>query len=263
VADEGHRRSLHPISVLIRVLIAFVVIVPASIVYIALCIVLLPFSRALRIIAGNQYGKILGPLVYRLAGANLVFTNRERVEGSKPAIFVCNHASTIDMWVGMWLCPYRGCGTAKKEIVKIPFFGQAYLLSGHLLLDRGNREKAIRSMAKAAETIHKHGLSVWMWPEGTRSRDGRLKPLKKGVVHLAIATGLPIVPIVFHRAHHIWPGRTWRITPGALKIDVLEPIDTSGWAAETAGEHAVEIWAAFNAQLGDDQKTPAEDAPAA
>ena len=250
------------VSLMLRLLLAFAVIIPASILYIVVCIVLLP-SRVLRIQAGNLYGKLLGPTVFKLVGANLLFSNREGIDRYKPVIFVCNHTSTIDMWVGMWLCPYRGCGAAKKEIVRIPFFGLAYLLSGHLLLDRGNRERAVRSMAAAAETIHKHKLSVWMWPEGTRSTDGRLRPLKKGFVHLAIATKLPVVPVVFHHSHHIWPGRTWKVTAGDLRIDVLEPINTSDWSTETVQEHMVEVWSAFQNRLDPDQRTPEEDVPTA
>ncbi len=232
LSSDPQRRPHGIISLVLRVVLAFLVIVPASIVLMVVSLLLIP-SRRLRIQAGNVYGKVIGPTVFRLAGARPVFSNREGFADASPAIFVSNHSSTIDMWIGMWLCPYRGCGTAKKEIQRIPFFGQAYLLSGHLLLDRGNRERAIKSMAKAAEVIHKHRLSVWMWPEGTRSKDGRLRPLKKGFVHLALATRLPVVPVVFHHADHVWPGRTWKVTPGDIKIDVLEPIDTTNWSADT------------------------------
>ncbi|OIP39051.1 MAG: hypothetical protein AUK47_10750 [Deltaproteobacteria bacterium CG2_30_63_29] len=240
-------------SIVMRFSLAFCVIAPASTLYILVCLLLLPF-RTLRIRAGNLLGKLIGPSVFRLAGSHPVIKHRERVAESTPALFVCNHTSTVDMWVGMWLCPFGGCGTAKKEIVKIPFFGQAYYLSGHLLVDRGNRENAIRSMQSAGDVVRKHKLSLWMWPEGTRSRTGKLRPLKKGFVHLAIATGLPVVPVVFHDADLMWPGGSFRAVSGDLKIDVLEPIDTSNWKAETASEHAMEVWWAFQNSLSDRQK---------
>jgi lysophosphatidate acyltransferase len=184
-----------------------------------------------------------------MAGIRPVIANRERVAAHAPALFVCNHTSTVDMWVGMWLCPIGACGVAKKEIIKVPFLGQAYQLSGHLLVDRANREKAIESMESAGNLIKKHGMSIWMWPEGTRSRDGRLQPFKKGFVHLAIATGLPIIPIVFHDADILWPGRTFRASPGDLQIEVLEPVDTSKWRPETAAEHSLEIWTMLQEKL--------------
>ncbi|MEE2829939.1 MAG: lysophospholipid acyltransferase family protein [Myxococcota bacterium] len=244
------------------VVVFFTAIAPASLLYITICLILLP-SRTLRIRAGNLYGKTLGPMVMWMSGIRPVIQNRERVNASRPALYVCNHASTIDMWVGMWLCPYGGCGVAKKQIVKLPFFGQAYLLSGHLLLDRSNRERAIKSMERVQHVVGKHRLSMWMWPEGTRSATGRLQPLKKGIVHLAVATGLPIVPIVFHDADLRWPGRSMRPSPGDLRIEVLEPIDTSLWQAETAGEHAVELWSVFQASLGERQQARPDEHPTA
>ena len=122
------------------------------------------------------------------------------------------------MFLGMWLCPYGGVGIAKQEITRIPVFGLAYKLSGHLLLDRGNKERAIASMDLLVKVVKKHDLSIWLWPEGTRSRQGELLPFKKGFVHLAIATGLPIVPIVTHNAPRVWPVGTFRFSPGEVQV---------------------------------------------
>jgi len=231
---------------------------PVSILYWAVTLLLLPW-RALRIRTGNMYGKFMGPTVFRLAGVKPVIEHRERIEQSRPAMYVSNHTSTIDMWLGMWICPYAGCGIAKKEIVRVPIFGLAYLLSGHLRVDRGNRERAIESMRKAAAVIAKHKLSMWVWPEGTRSRDGRLHPLKKGFVHMAIATRLPIVPIVFHDANKLWPGGTFQVTPGELRIEVLPEIRTDDWGDDSIDEHVHEVWAAFQGALGSHQQTPLEE----
>ena len=239
------------------------VVAPASVLYIVVCLLLMPW-RSLRIRAGNLYGKIIGRSVLGAVGIKLRVSHRERLRASTPALYVCNHTSTIDMWAGMWLCPFGGCGVAKKEITKLPFFGQAYLLSGHLLLDRGDRQRAIASMEQVQRVVRKHRLSLWMWPEGTRSRDGRLQPLKKGFVHLAISTGLKIVPVVFHDADLMWPGHSLKIIPGEVRIDVLEPLDTSSWRLETADEHAIELWTRFRDALGPRQRgLPAAEAPAA
>jgi 1-acyl-sn-glycerol-3-phosphate acyltransferase len=229
-------------------------VAPISLLYMTACLVLLP-SRNLRIRAGNLYGKTIGHFIFAITQIKPAVVHKARIEASAPALFVCNHTSTIDMWVGAWLCPFGGCGVAKKEIVFIPFFGQAYLLSGHLLVDRGNRKRAITSMARAAKLVKKHRLSLWMWPEGTRSDDGRLQPMKKGFVHLAIATRLPVVPVVFHDADLLWsPHRTFGLTSGDLRIEILDPIDTSNWTTETSSEHAQELWNRFDEALGARQR---------
>ncbi len=250
------RPPLGPLSSALRIYAAFVLVALLSAPYVALCLLLIPWRR-LRILAGNGYGKIIGPILMTFTGIRPVIEGLERIDQSRPALFVCNHTSTIDMWIGMWICPYRSCGVAKKEIIFIPFFGQAYLLSGHLLLDRGNRQKAIASMARAAKVIKQHQLSLWMWPEGTRSPDGRLRPLKKGFVHLALATGLPVVPVVFHDADLHWsPENLYRLHPGKLRIEVLEPIETTGWKSETVSEHAEEVGSKFQEALGPRQQLP-------
>ena len=141
-------------------------------------------------------------------------------------------------------------GIAKQEITKIPVFGLAYKLSGHLLLDRANKERAIASMNALAEIVRKNRLSIWLWPEGTRSRNGELLPFKKGFVHLAIATGLPIVPIVTHNAPQVWPVASFRFSPGDVKVEVLDPIDTSNWSVDQIDSHVAEVRALYSNALG-------------
>lgn len=240
------------LSMTLRAALGFLVIAPLSALYFALCVLLLPW-RSLRIRVGNAYGKTVGRWVLFMVQIRPVVLHRERLHLARPALYVCNHASTADMWAGMWLCPFGGCGVAKKEIVRVPFFGQAYFLSGHLLVDRGNLDKAIASMKEAAEVVRRHHLSLWMWPEGTRSRDGRLQPLKKGFVHLALATGLSVVPVVIHDGDLLWR-RGMRVVPGPLRIEVLEPVDTSGWRMETADRHAQEVWSRLQSALGPRQR---------
>lgn len=82
-------------------------------------------------------------------------------------------------------------------------------------------------------------------PEGTPRQDGRLLPLREGFVHLATATGFPVVPVLFHDAHRNWEKGTFRFQPMDLDVEVLPPIDTSGWREATAHQHAEEVHALF------------------
>ncbi len=242
-----------------RIVACVALVWSAAVVYLSLSLVLMPW-RPLRIRIGNVYGKTVGPSVAWILGVRTRVHNRERLAESRPAIYVTNHTSALDVFIGMWLCPMGGCGIAKKEIARIPFFGWAYRLSGHLLIDRSDREGAIAALEETAEVVRRHHLSIWIWPEGTRSRDGRLRSFRKGFAHLAIATGLPVAPVVVHGAHERLPYQSFRVAPGALEVEVMEPIDTRHWKRETVDEHVEQVHALFRDALRPAQKplSPAE-----
>ena len=236
----AERRKIGLLSFLIRFSIGFVWLGFWSLTCMCLMILALPF-RTLRVRIGNFCGKMIGPVVSWLVGAKIINPDSKKLNSSKPAIFVSNHTSALDVFIGMALCPYGGCGVGKKEILKIPFFGLAYWLAGHLLIDRGNNAKAVASMKKLSDFVKAKGLSIWIWPEGTRSLDGKLIPFKKGFVHLALATGLPVVPVIVHGAHKVWPAKTMQFYPGEVKVEVLDPIKTDDWNRETVDKHVEEV----------------------
>jgi len=219
-----------------------------SVLTLALAILLLPWRTA-RIRLCNLYGHTVGRGIVYLAGATPRVQNRERLDGSMPAIYVANHTSTLDAFLCIWLCPYGGCGVFKKEIVRIPFFGWLAALSGHLLLDRAHHGRAVLALRQTAELVRRHRLGIWIMPEGTRSKDGQLQPFKKGFVHLAIATGLPVVPVVLRGAQRNWRRGTFTFVPTIVDVEVLEPVSTVGWREETAGDHAEAVRALFAGAL--------------
>ncbi len=227
-------------SFLIRFLVGFVWLSFWSLTCMALMLLALPF-RSLRVRIGNFCGKVIGPVVAKIVGAKVINPDAEKLSNSTPAIFVTNHSSALDVFICMALCPYGGCGVGKKEILRIPFFGLAYWLAGHLLIDRGNNAKAIASMKKMSDFVKAKNLSIWIWPEGTRSLDGKLIPFKKGFVHLALATGLPVVPVILHGAHKIWPAKTMQFYPGEVRVEVLDPIKTDNWSKENVDNHVEEV----------------------
>jgi len=237
----------------IRFILGFTFIMVMSTIVIVALLLLLPW-RVKRIYVGNWWGKVVGRTIVFLAGVTPVIRNKERLKGSMPAIFVMNHASTLDAFSGTWMCPYGGCGVYKKEIVKVPFYGQLAYLSGHPLIDRSNTGRAVDMLRTMADFVKANRLGIWIFPEGTRSRDGRLLPFKKGFVHMAIATGYPVVPVVVHGAHKNWEKGHFQFRPMTLYVDVLPPIDTSARKEETAAEHAQAVHDVFGGVLADDQK---------
>lgn len=235
-------------SSVVRVVIGFVLLAFASTLCLVAALLLLPL-RVARIHLCNFYGHTVGRAITFLAGATLRIEHRERLDAAMPAIYVANHTSSLDAFLCIWLCPYGGCGVFKREIVRVPFYGWLAALSGHLLIDRGNTGRAVDALKKTAAYVKKHRLGIWIMPEGTRSREGDLLPFKKGFVHLAIATGLPVVPVVMSGAHKNWEKGSLRFVPTVVDVKVLEPVSTEGWTEDRAGEHAESVRALFAASL--------------
>ena len=245
----AERKKIGPISFALRFTLGFVWLGFWSLLCMCLMVLALPF-RTWRVRLGNFCGKMIGPVVSWLVGAKITNPDSDKLNSSRPAIFVTNHASALDVFIGMALCPYGGCGVGKKEILKIPFFGLAYWLAGHLLIDRGNNAKAVASMKKLSDFVKAKDLSIWIWPEGTRSLDGKLIPFKKGFVHLALATGLPVVPVMVHGAHKVWPAKTMQFYPGEVKVEVLDPIDTKDWNKHNIEAHVKQVKSVMSEALG-------------
>lgn len=214
--------------------------------------VFLPF-RYIRIRIANHVGTIAGWGGMRAVGCPLVINNRESISADRPALYVGNHTSIIDALWSIWISPTGTVGVAKKTVLYYPFWGQIWLLSGHLSVDRGNSASAQKSFNKTAKYVADKGLHVWMWPEGTRSKDGRLLPFKKGLVHMAVRTGLPIVPVVTVGAHRAWEKSTFKLRQTPVTVTFLDPIDTSEWSIDRIDEHVAQVREKFLEVLPEEQ----------
>lgn len=232
----------------LRFLVGTVLFAVLVAVWTVLLIPLLPW-RVARIKACNYFGKVAGSSMMWLSGSPMHIEGREHLDPDRPAIYISNHTSAADLFIGMWLAPVGTVGIAKKQVVWYPLLGQIYLLSGHLRIDRGNSAKARESLRHLADIVRRHHLSIYMWPEGTRSNDGTLLPFKKGIVHLAIQTGLPVVPLVVQGAHQLWEKNTLRIRHAPIRVTVLPAIDTSTWSTDHIDAHLVTLQDAFQTVL--------------
>ncbi len=251
------RPPMEPIVAALRFVAGWILIAVAVSWQILVLLVLLP-SRNLRIRSCNYWGQATAWLMLKLSGCPMTIEGLEHLDPDRPAIYISNHSSVMDAFLAMYLSPVGTCGVVKKEIIWWPFFGQMYFLSGHLRIDRSNREAAIQSMASLAEDVRRFGLSIFMWPEGTRARDGKLLPFKKGAVHMALSTGLPIVPIIVTGAHRAWQKGSIRVRKVPIDIAVLPAIDTSGWSKDDVDQHTYDLWALMKDQLPEDQQPVVE-----
>jgi 1-acyl-sn-glycerol-3-phosphate acyltransferase len=148
------------------------------------------------------------------------------VPRNEARVYVVNHVSWFDVFaLASYLPRYRFI--AKKELFKIPIFGAAARATAGIEIDRRNRKAAFQAYETAARDV-KQGLSVVVYPEGTRGRDYRLRTFKKGPFVLAIAAQVPIVPTVIYGTIAIQPKGSFRIRPGVIDIEFLEPVPTAG-----------------------------------
>ncbi|KAN0082285.1 hypothetical protein V8E54_003583 [Elaphomyces granulatus] len=163
-------------------------------------------------------------------GVKFEIVDGEKYLSTRPAVFLANHQTELDvLMLGPTLPPYCSI-TSKKSLKRVPFLGWFMTLSGTVFIDRGNRETALKAFDGAAHEIRTHRQSVYIFPEGTRSHSDKpvLLPFKKGAFHLAVKAEVDIVPIVTENYSHILSVRAFRFTAGTIKVKILPPISTKG-----------------------------------
>jgi 1-acyl-sn-glycerol-3-phosphate acyltransferase len=166
-------------------------------------------------------------VVLTFSGVKLRVGGNTEIEAARPCVFVSNHTSTIDIWVLLAGLPPPVRMIAKKQLARVPFLGWAMSAGRFIFIDRQNPAAARRSIDEACGRI-RGGSSVVIFPEGTRSRDGRLAPFKKGGFHLAIAAGVPIVPVGIRGAYALMPPGKLTVRSGLVTVEVGQPVATSG-----------------------------------
>lgn len=173
-------------------------------------------------------------LTIRLAGVQLEVCGRGKIPGPRALVFMANHQSNCDPPAVIGLLP-PVLILVKEEFFRVPILGRAMRQRGFIAVDRKQREKSIRSMARAAEAL-RAGRSFLVFPEGTRSADGRLQPFKKGVFIMALKAAVPIVPVSISGSAKIMPKGRARVRPGKVRITFHAPITTAGLSLDDIGE---------------------------
>ncbi len=163
--------------------------------------------------------------IFRTCGIRVVVEGLDHIDPEQPYIFMCNHQSVADIGVLILTLPVSWRFVAKRELLKIPFFGWAVAASRQVVIDRGNRPRAVESLKIAAARI-RGGVNVIIFPEGTRSETGEMRGFKSGGFHLAIESGAPILPVTVSGSQRITPKRSLRVESGTIKIVYGRPIPT-------------------------------------
>ena len=180
----------------------------------------------------NVMSAVWGDLAASLAGIDLRVEGEEHLWSHRPAVFIFNHQSGLDLILLLKLLRRDFTGVAKQEIQGNPVFGPLFSAAGVAFVDRSNTIKAIEALGPALQAL-REGRSLIIAPEGTRSTTPTLGPFKKGAFRLAMQAGVPIVPVVFRNVLDALPKGGVIVRPAVIEAVVLPPVDTSSWTLES------------------------------
>jgi 1-acyl-sn-glycerol-3-phosphate acyltransferase len=192
------------------------------------------------------------------AGVKVTVEWRGKIEPGRPYVFMANHLSAVDIWALYVALPVRVRMIAKKQLASIPIFGWAMWCGRFIFVDRANAVAARRSIEEAGRRI-RSGDCVLLFPEGTRSRDGRLGPFKKGGFHLAITASVPIVPLALRGTRAAMPAGSPLLRSGRVHVIVGEPVTTEGLTDADRNRLVEEVHAKVAAML--DEPPPPTSPP--
>lgn len=183
----------------------------------------------------HKVAKLWAKLLLMLSNTSVKVIGLENILKGRPQIFMANHQSDFDIFIVLANIDVQFRWIVKKELFKIPVFGTAMRNAGYIEIDRKDIAKAILSVEEAAMKV-REGKSVMSFPEGTRSKDGKVGSFKQGMFHLAIKSGVPIVPISIVGADKIMPKRSLLIKPGKITMIIDKPIDVTNYSIENRHE---------------------------
>jgi len=178
---------------------------------------------------GHYYAKLWGKIALLANRVNVRIEGMERLNTKGPYIFMSNHQGAYDIFTLLAHLPYQFKWLAKKELFSIPFFGWTMAAVGYISIDRGGTRDTVEAMNEAARKI-RDGMSVVIFPEGSRSPDGSIQPFKKGGFTLAIKSKVPIVPIAISGSRDIMPKDSLTARPGGIRMLVGHPIEIQSYS---------------------------------
>ncbi len=213
---------------MIRSIFVWSCIVIATLVLGVITLVAYLFDRKGRI--GHHCARLWGRIALLANGVKVKVEGLERIKGKGPFIFMSNHQGSYDIFVLLGHLPFQFKWLVKKELFSIPFFGWAMGAAGYISIDRqGTKEATMESMNRAAQRI-RDGMSVVIFPEGSRSPDGSIQPFKKGGFILAIKSKVPIIPISIAGSREIMAKDRWTHSSGEIRIKIGDPIETETYS---------------------------------
>jgi 1-acyl-sn-glycerol-3-phosphate acyltransferase len=205
--------------------LVYTIVWTAGCITLALLVLLLTGGR--RRIPLRMASRLWAPGLLVGAGARLRVTGLQRVDFSKPHVFVANHQSMIDICALFRALPVPIRFVIKQELAKVPFIGWYARAMGMVFIERGHAREAAERLHGVVSLVCA-GESLCAFPEGTRSRDGSVGPFKGGAFQVALQAGVPVVPIAIRGSGAVLPAAGFRVRPGMIEVCIGEPIPTAG-----------------------------------
>jgi 1-acyl-sn-glycerol-3-phosphate acyltransferase len=223
---------------MIRTLFAWVVGITATVILGIVAILLSLFDSSGN--ASHVVARLWGKIQLRTTGSRVTMKGLEHLDSRKSYIVVSNHQSFFDIFSLLGHLPLQFRWIAKAELFRIPLLGWAMTRTGYIPIERDSPKKAYRSMLQAAEKV-REGVSILIFPEGTRSPDGLLQPFKKGVFLIALKSQAPILPVAIRGTRNIMRKNDWRAYPGHVEIRIFPPIETAGFSTAKEAELSEQV----------------------
>ncbi|MDY6853345.1 MAG: lysophospholipid acyltransferase family protein [Thermodesulfobacteriota bacterium] len=223
------------------------VVTVITVLYFPVVALSLPFNRGGKVI--RFHVNTWGRLCLFASGVKLRITGIENIIQGRPQIFMSNHQSMHDIFA-LSVLPVSFKWLAKKELFKVPILGCLMYMVGSVRVDRYNPQKAKKGI-DAAQSKIQSGTSIMIFPEGTRSYDGRLQPFKKGGFLLALKKKIPLVPITIKGSNKIMKKGTMKVHPGDIDIIINEPIETENLRVKDRKDLVQKVYDIMSRNLGE------------
>jgi 1-acyl-sn-glycerol-3-phosphate acyltransferase len=196
----------------------------------------------------HYVGRVWSLLNVLLSGTRMEIQGKNKIEKGRPYIVMSNHQSLFDVWALIGMLPLQIRWIVKSEIRKVPIFGYTLDRMGHVYIDRKRRQDAYLSLNTAVRKIEK-GASLVIFPEGTRSVDGRLLKFRYGGAIMALKSGAPILPVTINGGRFVLPKNTLSLRPGRIQIIIGDKIDTRRFDTKSKNELMATVKSAIEENL--------------
>jgi 1-acyl-sn-glycerol-3-phosphate acyltransferase len=180
----------------------------------------------------HQISRIWSRMLLKVSGVKMQVEGLEKIDPRGTYVFIANHRSFMDIPVLLAYLPLQFRFFAKKGLFHIPFLGTHLRRSGHLPVVKDNPRASLKSMSDAVRTLREQGMSMLLFPEGGRSKDGLLQDFIEGSAYIAIKSGVPAVPVAMTGTREVLPMGSMQIMRGVVHLRIGDPIPTAGLTAK-------------------------------